>query len=172
MSSNQDRIARLLDKEDIREALLNYTRGIDRHDVEIVARAYHPDATDDHGSFVGKARDFIDYANETHADGFFAHQHYVGNHTIDLDGEVAHAETYFLASLRRNDGATMLCGGRYIDRLERRSAGWAIAHRTSLIEWAGDLVNSDFTVRFDVDKRATWDRADLSYQRPLRPNSN
>ena len=166
MSPTQERLARLLDKEDIREVLLHYTRGIDRHDVAIMARAYHADATDDHGEYQGPASGFIDYANRTHAEGFFAHQHYIGNHTIDLDGDKARAETYFLASLRRNDGATMLCGGRYIDRLERRDGTWAIAHRTSMIEWAGDLVNSDFTGKFETDPRAAWDQSDLSYQQP------
>jgi hypothetical protein len=165
MSSSQERIARLLDKEEIREALLHYTRGIDRHDVSLMARAYHADATDDHGDYIGPAAGFIEHANRVHAEGFFAHQHYVGNHTIDLDGDAARAETYFLASLRRNDGATMLCGGRYIDKLERREGKWAITHRTSMLEWAGDLVNSTFTSKFETDPRAKWDQTDLSYQR-------
>lgn len=171
MSSMQDNISRLLDKEAIRDALLDYSRGIDRHDVEIMARAYHDDATDDHGSFNGTASGFIEYANEIHAAGFLSHQHYIGNHMIDLDGNSAHVETYFLASLRRKDGAVMLVGGRYIDRLERRDSTWAIAHRCALIEWAGDLVNSDFTARLAMDDRSTWDRSDLSYRRPLRPDA-
>jgi|JI10StandDraft_1071094.scaffolds.fasta_scaffold10175_9 ketosteroid isomerase-like protein len=165
MSSSEERIARMLDKEDIREALLHYTRGIDRHDVSIMTKAYHADATDDHGEYNGTAAGFIEYANRVHSDGFFAHQHYVGNHTIELDGDTARTETYFLASLRRDDGATMLCGGRYIDKFERRDGKWAIAHRTSMLEWAGDLVNSTFTSKFETDSRAKWDHTDLSYQR-------
>ena len=167
MSSMEHRLARLLDKESIRDALLDYTRGIDRHDVTIMARAYHRDATDDHGEFNGTASGFIDYANDVHAAGFLSHQHYVGNHSIDLDGDSAHVETYFLASLLRKDGITMLVGGRYIDRLEQRDSVWAIMHRTALVEWAGDLTSSDFTQGIPIDARSSWGQSDLSYQRPL-----
>jgi len=157
-----ERLQRLLDKEDIREVLLRYTRGIDRHDVEIMSGAYHADATDDHGTFNGSAAEFIQYANAVHADGFLAHHHYIGNQTIELDGACAYAETYYLASLRRKDGATVLVGGRYIDRLEHRDNGWAIVHRKALIEWAGDLVRSDFTEGLVLDT-GRWDRSDISY---------
>lgn len=169
MSAVQEGIARLLDKEAIRDALLSYARGIDRHDVKIMAHAYHPDATDNHGTFDGTADDFIAYANDVHAASFLSHQHYIGNHSIDLAGDIAHVETYYLASLRRKDGTTVLVGGRYIDQLERRDARWAIVHRIALIEWSGDLVNSDFTRGLTMDDATAWDRSDISYQRPLSP---
>lgn len=166
MATIDERLSRLLDKEDIRDALLRYTRGIDRHDADIMGAAYHPDATDDHGTFKGTAASFVRYANDIHADGFLSHHHYVGNHTIDLAGDGAHAETYFLASLRRKDGATMLVGGRYIDRLERRDGRWAIVHRLALVEWAGDMGTSNFIAGLSLDQGA-WDHGDLSYERPL-----
>src|SRR3546814_9393801 len=50
-------LRKLLDKEAIREASLRYTRGIDRHDDEIMAQAYHPNATDDHGAYIGRSEE-------------------------------------------------------------------------------------------------------------------
>src|SRR3546814_1446546 len=56
-------LRKLLDKEAIREASLRYTRGIDRHDDEIMAQAYHPNATDDHGAYIGDPAGFIQHAH-------------------------------------------------------------------------------------------------------------
>ncbi|HJY93624.1 MAG TPA: nuclear transport factor 2 family protein, partial [Streptosporangiaceae bacterium] len=39
--------------EAIRQAALRYCRGVDRLDAELMRSAYHNDATDDHGVFVG-----------------------------------------------------------------------------------------------------------------------
>ena len=43
----------LADREAIRECVLRYSRGVDRLDVEQMKSAYWPEATDDHGRFVG-----------------------------------------------------------------------------------------------------------------------
>ena len=43
--------------EAIRQAALRYCRGVDRLDAELMRSAYHDDATDDHGVFVGSAAD-------------------------------------------------------------------------------------------------------------------
>ena len=49
-------------------------------------------------------------------------QHFVTNQTVELDGDTAHAETYWLvANVTRDGGKVILRGGRYIDRLERRN---------------------------------------------------
>jgi len=77
----------MLDKEAIREVSLRYTRGIDRHDADLLRSAYHADACDDHGAFIGSGADFVDYANRTHAQNWGTHQHHVTNQLIDLDGE-------------------------------------------------------------------------------------
>ncbi len=42
--------------EAIRQAALRYCRGVDRLDAELMFSAYHDDATDDHGVFVGLGR--------------------------------------------------------------------------------------------------------------------
>ena len=36
-------------RDEIRELLTRYCRGVDRMDAELIASAYHPDAIDEHG---------------------------------------------------------------------------------------------------------------------------
>ena len=162
-------IRRLLDKEAIREASLRYTRGIDRHDDAIMAGAYHPDATDDHGAYIGDPAGFIKHAKGTHARNWDVHHHYITNQTIDLDGDTAHVETYFLAVLRRKAGPVDMVGGRYVDRFEKRDGRWAVADRVCLVEWNGELAKTETTMDPGLFVQGAWDKSDVSYQRPLRP---
>lgn len=161
-------LRKLLDKEAIREASLRYTRGIDRHDDDLMADAYHPDATDDHGGYIGDPLGFIKHAREAHSRHWTVHHHYITNQTIDLDGDTAHVETYFLAALRRKDGIIDMVGGRYVDRFEKRDGRWAVADRACLVEWNGELTKTGAALDPDLFLRGSWDKADISYQRPLK----
>src|ERR1700760_2685809 len=80
-------IRRLLDKEAIREVLLRYARGIDRHDDDLMASAYHPDAIDDHGAYIGDPQGLIRHAHDTHSRNWSVHHHFVSNQSIDLQGD-------------------------------------------------------------------------------------
>lgn len=159
---------RLLDKEAIREAALRYTRGIDRHDDELMASAYHADATDDHGDYIGDPAGFVTYANSVHSQNWVHHQHYVSNQVIDLDGDSAHSEMYFFAVLKRPDGTCDLVGGRYVDRFERRDGVWAVADRACLVEWNAEAGSESAGLDPSVFLSGSWDKTDISYQRPLR----
>lgn len=156
-----------LDKEAIREAALRYTRGIDRHDVELMMAAYHPDATDDHGAYIGGPTGFADYANATHDLHWVSHQHYLTNHVIDLDGDTAHCESYFLAVLKRPTGECDMVGGRYVDRMAKRDGCWAIAERACLAEWHAAVGSGETGFDTSIFLQGAQDRSDLSYQRPL-----
>jgi hypothetical protein len=164
---DNERLRRLLDKEDIRETFLKYTRGIDRHDDDLAAEAYHDDANDDHGTFIGSPRDLFKHAKALHKSLWVGHHHYVTNQTIDLDGDVAHVETYLMVAAKRSDGTIDLSGGRYVDRFDRRDGRWAITERICMPEWGGELVRQDFSIG-DLFIQGSWDRGDPSYQRPLR----
>ena len=173
----QDRdpeIQRVLDRAAIEECLLRYTRGIDRHDVELVMSAFHPDALDTHGTFEGGPRDVAEWANEQHGLRWDRHQHYITNTTVDIDGDVAHTDTYYFIVLRRKDGSGQeFMGGRYVDRFERRAGHWRIARRVVTAEWIGDGAAGRPTMRslLGLYEEATWDRKDISYQRPLTEGS-
>jgi SnoaL-like domain len=175
MAIDEAALQRLLDKEEIREAALKYTRGVDRHDDEIIRQAYHADARDDHGEYIGGPEEFIAYVNAVHANNWRAHHHFVTNMTIELDGDVAHCETYCLVTLARHQGSTIDVGaGRYIDRFEKREGKWAIADRINMVEYVGSIPEADEgAVDYGMFVRGAWDRSDPSYMRPLkleRPN--
>jgi len=170
MAIDEAALQRLLDKEAIREAALKYTRGIDRHDEDIMRQAYHPDACDDHGEYIGDPEGFIHYANNVHSDNWKVHHHFVTNMTIELDGDAAHCETYFFATLSRHQGGTDVAAGRYVDRFEKRSGQWAVADRICMVEWSGLIPEAEGAVGYDTFIRGTWDRSDPSYMRPLKLN--
>ena len=137
--AGDDRIGALLDKQDIQEALMRYSRGIDRADVAVLASAFHPDARVEMGPTVFEsgpeaASRLIELAASARSSS-----HFLGNILIRLDGDSAFSETYFVASVAIDqDGQTSLRarGGRYLDRLERRAGQWRIADRTVVEDWA------------------------------------
>ncbi len=134
----ETRLRELLDKQEIHEILLTYCRGVDRRDTELIARAYHPDAVDDHGDFVVAARDipalFTALAGRPANGGM----HLVANSLIEVEGDTAWAESYFLAIKDADDAGRSylrIRAGRYVDRFERREGSWAIAERVVVDEW-------------------------------------
>ena len=182
----QREIQELRDREAIKECIYRYCRGADRLDREVMLSAYHMDAIDEHGKFVGTAAEFVDWALAQHIEAHLSTQHFVGNHLCDVDGDLAHAETYFMFVAMNKRGKIMqMNGGRYIDRFERRNGTWAIAYRICLRDWANlderpdmsDLTSFTSTRAILSDEVRAFmnggpasrrDRSDPSYQRPLR----
>jgi hypothetical protein len=161
-------LQQLLDRQAILDCVQRYARGLDRHDDELTASAYHADALDHHGGFTGTPEQFIPWANELHASEWMAHQHFIANHTVEIDGDVAHAESYVLGILRRKAGMVVdIGGGRYIDRLERRDGEWRIAARDVVVEWVCAAEGSSALFSPEGYTPGTWDRSDVSYRRPL-----
>lgn len=159
----------IVDRAQILDCLHRYTRGMDRLDRELARSAYHDDAIDDHGGFVAGVEDFLDWAFDYHSKQI-RHQHYVSNHHVELDGDTAHAETYYTFVGTDLDEAkpVEIVGGRYLDRFERRDGRWAIAARVCVEEWRV-LVPSALSSRLAaiVGRGVTRDREDVSYRCPL-----
>jgi hypothetical protein len=159
----------LLDKQAIREVLLRYCRGIDRVDGELIRSVYHDDAVEDHGAFAGKTPDeFVGYATErSHV--FSATSHYVTNQLIELDGDVASSEAYFLVVHRgERDGEAydVVAGGRYVDRFERRNGEWKIARRTVVHDWSRVDPVTEAWERAGFFVQGVRSRDDPAYARP------
>ena len=160
----------LIDKNEIVECLTRYARGIDRLDVDLIRSAFHPDAIDHHAQSVrGSTEDMLDWWLPQQKDREET-QHYITNHSIDITGDTAHAETYFfvIIKLLGNDIATLI-GGRYADRLEKRSGEWKIALRLVMSEWHAEI-DAGATrildrIALGVERR---DRSDPTYERPLQ----
>lgn len=168
----------LIDRQQILDCIHRYCRGLDRLDRELALSAYHCDAYDDHAYFCGPAAEFIDFTIRRHGEEGVTkcHQHYVTNHRVEIDGDLAHAETYFIyvGTSRLVDPETGLSkvtsyGGRYLDRFERRNGRWGIADRVCLTEWSGALKDLMLPIEVTLAKSgsATRDKSDLSYRRPL-----
>jgi hypothetical protein len=165
------RLDRLLELQDIRDCLTRFSRGMDRFDRDLFLSAFHSDATIAAGPFVGGPVELYEWASPGHEAGQSATHHNLLNLTCDIDGEVAHAETYYLFVGRNRDDSNWIAGGRYIDRLEKRDGEWKIALRTNAIEWSGIVPTMDipFADVPDIYLNGAPSRSqeDPSYQRPL-----
>jgi hypothetical protein len=169
---NKRSVEYLLDRQEIYDCICRYTRGVDRHDPEIIVSAYHPDGFDEHGAVRNDMSHFADWANTLHDSEFGLHTHNITTHTCDIDGDEAHAESYVLFGLPRlGEDQIWLGGGRYIDRFERRDGRWGIMLRRTIVDWmlAGDAspLKTEHMMRQGYPSGAQ-DRTDISYQRPLR----
>ena len=162
----------LLDRQQIHDVVLRYCSGVDRFDREMLLSAYHPDAVDDHGVFVGGPQAFVEWAFAYHGKYQHTHKHFILNHRCELDGDTAHTETYWLF-VGNNRGAPQctLHTGRYLDRMERRNGVWAIAARKCIIEGGGALndvpLHPSVLAAYAATGVARRDKEDPSYARPL-----
>lgn len=135
-----------MDKEQIRDALHRYARGIDRADWDLVRSAYHVDAIDRHAEYQGDIDGFVDWLKQRFADADNG-SHFLGNCLIEFQAaDQALVETYFISQRLqakvpsegdRHAADDTLCRqswGRYIDRFERRQGQWRISHRTVVLD--------------------------------------
>jgi hypothetical protein len=159
-------VEELLAKQAIHDTLMRYCRGIDRCDADLVRSAYHPDSWDDHGTYKGNGYEFADVVVPG-LQMFENTQHFIGNEYVELDGDIAHAESYFVAThrMRRDDTPVdLVFAGRYVDRFECRDGEWKIAHRTVVHDWSRiDPVNEEFP-GLEVFERGQRAPADLVYR--------
>jgi len=167
----------LADRVAIHDCLTRYCRAIDRLDRELLLSVYHDDAIDDHGVFVGGPQAFADWALAYHSRAQYVTQHIITNHSCDLDGDVAHTETYYqLAAMNKQGAALTLSGGRYIDRFERRNGRWAIAVRKLVGDWAGvpgeAILSPAGRAALNSGATPARDKSDPSYDRPLTTNTS
>ncbi len=166
-------VRELQDRQAIRDCLANYCRAIDRMDRELLLTVYHPDAVDDHGIFLADREGFADEAFGFHQQHQHSTQHIITNHTCELEGDVAHTETYWMFAAMNKAGSPLsLTGGRYIDRFEKRDGRWAIAARLCMSDWHGQpgpsAVAPELRAILNSGGTPSRDRNDPSYMRPLR----
>lgn len=131
----------LLAREQIRDVLFRYCRGVDRGDRDLIASVYHPDAMDEHGAFEGPGTTFADFIVEAMDGVAAAGQHHLTNILIEVNGEQAVAESYFIAFHPHHpesepEPVLAAVGGRYLDRFESRQGQWRIAHRRVVLDWS------------------------------------
>jgi hypothetical protein len=156
----------LVDRQEILDCVLRYARGVDRRDYDLVLSAFHEDAIEKHGPFYGHPREFVDWIREFTAGRDSSH-HMIGNHLVEIDGDVAHAETYFRSG-RLKGNVACLSEGRFISRFERRDGVWRIARRETIVDWRANFPALPQESEFSSAGR--FDRSDISYLRPFEPS--
>jgi ketosteroid isomerase-like protein len=130
----------LMDREQIRAVMMDYCRGVDRRDYDLIRSAYFEDALDDHGNFTGDREAVVAKVSEDPAGMWVdSSMHHVGNIRIGLNRDKADVESYFVAYSTQLVGEQeylTMRAGRYLDRFERRSGRWGIARRTVADDWS------------------------------------
>ena len=182
-----ERLQRLIDRDEIRGVLHAYCRGIDRLDLEAVRRCYHSDATDEHGSFSGSVDAYIEWVGKLLPRYEFT-MHLITNVQIDfpdapagVDGAVRKAavESYGIALHRGRDEMPYLnlaTGFRYLDRFEERrgtsaedqaaapSGDWRIAARVVVSEWSLQIPQSAWWAIPDSMQKGRRDSGDAIFK--------
>jgi hypothetical protein len=163
----------LLDKQAIREVVLRYCRGVDRHDRDLVRDCYWPDAVDEHGSFTGTRDEYLTWLFDRMLTRYSMTMHFVGNILVEVEGARATSEAYGVSWHRgladhaapERGGDDLMSAFRYVDQMERRDLGgsggvWRIARRTCTLEWAR------------VNERAGWWDAPPAHRRGVRDRTD
>jgi hypothetical protein len=160
----------LLAKQEIHEVVLGYCRGVDRLDLDLVRAAYHPDGVDHHTGFDGTIDEYLQWVSVA-LRRLRGTMHIIGNHAVELRGDVAVAETYGTAVHWGDPPDEPRCnftsGFRYVDRMERRRGRWAIAERWAVREWTRSDAGRAM-VKEGAGPSGARDRTDPLY-RALRP---
>jgi hypothetical protein len=123
------------DRLEINDLLIRYTRAIDTKDFELLDTCFLPEAFVDYtssGGVKGPYPEVREWLAKVLAP-FPAMMHFVGNSTVELDGDEARTRTYVI-----NPMAVPAEGGirhaftvdaHYVDKLVRTPEGWRIAER-------------------------------------------
>jgi hypothetical protein len=136
-------------REQIRDRLHLYCKGIDRRDWVLVRSCFADDHVHNHGGFTGAPDEFVSFAAGVLETVPTTH-HSISNVHIDLaaDGLSASTEANFIAyhlvEAGHHEGTPVPTGGkatdwivagRYCDRLEYRTDKWLIVSRNAVHDW-------------------------------------
>jgi len=134
-------------------------------DKEMARSVWHEDGTAFYdGMFDGTGHGFIDWVWEAHAP-MERHSHQITNVLTRVEGERATSEAYVTVAFWTLPGADgkqteIVARGRYLDRWEKRSGRWAIAHRTHLV----DMLSENPLRRGETSEGSSSDENDLSFE--------
>lgn len=152
----------LLDESAIRSVIARYAHHVDARSIPDIADCFVEDAcfegADGSVRAVGRAAisEFFEAAFSTpRLAPPAASTQLMSNTVVDLDGDVAHAETQALALLASRAEGLVSRGLRYSDDLIRTPIGWRIAHRIHRCEW--EATTGHEVVRIDGPDRSIVD---------------
>jgi len=158
-------IRELLVKQEIRDVLCRYCRGLDRNDKEMAYSVWHADATANYYDiYQGTGRGFIDWVWVAH-EALERHSHQITNVLAQVDGDKAVSEAYVTVAAwtkPSDDGKQIeiIGRGRYLDRWSFRDNKWAIDHR----EYVSDMQTMSEPTKGPVSAKSTRDLTDASFE--------
>ena len=129
-------------REQIRDALVRYTRGVDRSDLGLIREAFHDDAWIQFPESLhqGSLEGFIQFLTDE-LPRFVRTRHALTNILIEFDGpSVAYVETYLHAAHQGSErhhwkNSMIELWARYLDKFEQRDGVWKIARRELVVDW-------------------------------------
>ena len=139
----------LLAREEIRDLLHRYCKGIDRKDWALVRSCFADDHVHRHSTFVGSPDEFIGFASAV-LSTIPATHHTIGNvhFAFAPDGQSVETQANFVAyhfiEAGHPEGTPVPTGGkatdwivagRYCDRMEKRDGKWIIVARQAYHDW-------------------------------------
>ena len=133
----QRKLLDMIAREEIKSIPHKFARGLDRCERALIESCFHPDGIDDHGFFRGNAEEFCDWVLEE-LKKYDASQHIIGTQNVELSGDTAFCESYFIAvhMIPNPKGATeLIVAGRYLDTMENRDGDWKITLRRCVFDW-------------------------------------
>ena len=125
---------RLADEIAVRDVVLGYARGVDRKDLDAVARCFMPDCAYEGALASGTIADALATLRGAF-ERYTRTMHFMGTQAVTLAGDTADVVTYCIAFHVRTDGGHATVGVRYLDSLARTAAGWRIARRVVRTDW-------------------------------------
>lgn len=159
------------DRDEIREVLNRYCRGVDRRNWELMRTAFHDDAVDEHGEVNGSADDLVEFTRKRH-ERVLQSMHAITNVSIvATSGDKAWVECYCTAHQTMSRGgdrppAHLSIGCRYVDLFERRGE-WRIARRHVRYDWVYSIkVERDFLPTSPELLRSGRDGDDIVFEIP------
>lgn len=122
----------LIARDGITRALANHSRGVDRADFNLLASAYHSDATVDYGFYAGPAATLVQILADAQK-GSMPTLHRTANMWIKVNGDRAVSESYVMAYVEDAEMQRFVFG-RYLDTHECRDGEWRLSHRTYVMD--------------------------------------
>jgi hypothetical protein len=139
----------LLDHHQIRKLIDIYCQGCDRLDAQRMASVFHSDSWVDHAADHCPGPEFVEATMAAQQAYTSMVSHLMGQAQIEVTGDEAASESYFLVVLRGpgEAGAKLLTfmGGRYLDAFAKEAGAWKMKKRVCVRDWSfSHTVEQDF----------------------------
>ena len=139
MTIDENALAALIAKDEIRELALLYSRAVDRRDTALLRTLFTADGTQSLDTvFQGTADELVAMLDQ--AMPYMRYTgHHVCNHLISVNGDEGEGEVYALVYhlLPDGKGGTVedVTGVRYLDRYRKENGRWRFARRSGVFDW-------------------------------------